>query len=212
VTVLYSFALLVSAALLFLLEPMVGKFVLPLLGSAPEVWPTTVLFFQAALLAGYAFAHLTSRLPARRQALLQLGLLAVASALGELPEIEGLAAAATPDPTPATVEGGPWRAVADLDPRLLLIVDGKGRLVDCNMAFARVTGELRFQLVERSLADLVDPYDRAKAVAIFRGTPEQRLGWELNLRTAGSTGLFSFDCFPFRFRDRWLVACAGRAV
>jgi len=42
----------VSAAL-FLLEPMVGKFVLPLLGSAPEVWPTTVLFFQAALLAGY---------------------------------------------------------------------------------------------------------------------------------------------------------------
>ncbi|MDQ6749422.1 MAG: hypothetical protein M3Z33_01500, partial [Actinomycetota bacterium] len=79
-TVLYSFALLVSAALLFLLEPMVGKFVLPLLGSAPEVWPTTVLFFQAALLAGYAFAHLTSRLPARRQAVLQLALLAVAVA------------------------------------------------------------------------------------------------------------------------------------
>ena len=55
---------------------MVGKFVLPLLGSAPEVWPTTVLFFQAVLLAGYAFAHLTSRLPARRQALLQLAALA----------------------------------------------------------------------------------------------------------------------------------------
>src|SRR5918992_5109928 len=57
---------------------MVGKFVLPLLGSAPEVWPTTVLFFQAVLLAGYAFAHVTSRLPARRQALLQLGVLALA--------------------------------------------------------------------------------------------------------------------------------------
>ena len=72
---LYSLALLVSAALLFLLEPMVAKFVLPLLGSAPEVWPTTVLFFQAALLAGYGFAHATSRLSPRRQALLQLGLL-----------------------------------------------------------------------------------------------------------------------------------------
>jgi hypothetical protein len=36
----------VSAALLSLLEPVVGKIVLPLLGSAPEVWPTTVLFFQ----------------------------------------------------------------------------------------------------------------------------------------------------------------------
>jgi hypothetical protein len=77
VIVLYSLALLVSAALLFLLEPMVGKFVLPLLGSAPEVWPTTVLFFQAALLAGYGFAHVTSRLPPRRQALLQLVLLGV---------------------------------------------------------------------------------------------------------------------------------------
>jgi hypothetical protein len=52
VIALYSLALLVSAALLLLLEPMVGKFVLPLLGSAPEVWPTTVLFFQTALLAG----------------------------------------------------------------------------------------------------------------------------------------------------------------
>jgi hypothetical protein len=57
---------------------MVGRFVLPLLGSAPEVWPTTVLFFQAVLLAGYAYAHLTSRLPARHQALAQLAVLAAA--------------------------------------------------------------------------------------------------------------------------------------
>jgi hypothetical protein len=78
-TALYSLALLVSAALLFLLEPMVGKFVLPLLGSAPEVWTTTVLFFQAALLAGYGFAHVTSRLAPRRQAMLQLGVLALAA-------------------------------------------------------------------------------------------------------------------------------------
>jgi hypothetical protein len=49
---LYSLALLVSAALLFLLEPMVGKDVFPLLGSAPEVGHSTVLLFQAALLAG----------------------------------------------------------------------------------------------------------------------------------------------------------------
>jgi hypothetical protein len=66
-----SLALLVSAALLFLLEPMVGNDVFPLLGSAPEVGPTTVLFFQAALLAGWAFAHATSRWPPRRQALPQ---------------------------------------------------------------------------------------------------------------------------------------------
>jgi hypothetical protein len=79
VTALYSLALLLGAALIFLLEPMVGKFVLPSLGSTPEVWTTTVLFFQVALLAGYGYAHVTSRLPPRRQALLQLALLALAA-------------------------------------------------------------------------------------------------------------------------------------
>jgi hypothetical protein len=79
VTALYSLALLLGAALIFLLEPMVGKFVLPSLGSTPEVWTTTVLFFQVALLAGYGYAHLTSRLAPRRQALLQLALLALAA-------------------------------------------------------------------------------------------------------------------------------------
>jgi hypothetical protein len=77
-TALYSLALFVSAALLFALEPMVGKFLLPPLGSTPAVWNTTVLFFQATLLAGYLYSHLTSRLSIRRQALVQLALLAVA--------------------------------------------------------------------------------------------------------------------------------------
>jgi hypothetical protein len=79
VTALYALALLVSAALLFVLEPMAGKFVLPLVGSAPQVWPTTVLFFQTALLAGYGYAHVTSRLAARRQALLQIAVLVLAA-------------------------------------------------------------------------------------------------------------------------------------
>src|SRR5438309_6015768 len=52
---IYSLALLISAALLFVLEPLVGKLALPLLGSTPEVWNATVMFFQAALLAGYAY-------------------------------------------------------------------------------------------------------------------------------------------------------------
>ncbi len=76
-TVVYSLPLFLSAALLFMLEPLVGKLMLPLLGSTPEVWNTTILFFQAVLLAGYAWAHVTSRLLSpRRQALLQLALLA----------------------------------------------------------------------------------------------------------------------------------------
>jgi hypothetical protein len=78
--VLYSLALFVSAALLFVLEPMVGKALLPLLGSTPEVWTTTVLFFQAVLLAGYALSHLTSsRLRPRTQAVFQVALLVLAA-------------------------------------------------------------------------------------------------------------------------------------
>ena len=49
-----------AAALLFLLEPMVGRIVLPAFGGSPQVWTTSMLFFQAALLAGYAYAHATT--------------------------------------------------------------------------------------------------------------------------------------------------------
>ena len=100
--VLYSLALLVSAALLFVLQPMVGKSLLPLLGSTPQVWTTTVLFFQAVLLVGYAFSHWTSRaLAPRRQALMQVALLAVAAIA--LP----VAVAADADP-PAGSNPVPW--------------------------------------------------------------------------------------------------------
>ena len=74
-TALYSLALFVGAALLFALEPMVGKFLLPPLGSTPSVWNTTVLFFQATLLAGYLYSHLTSRL--RAQKVVHIAVLAV---------------------------------------------------------------------------------------------------------------------------------------
>jgi len=79
VILLYSVTLFLSAALLFLVEPMVGKILLPVLGGAPEVWITTLLFFQAALLAGYAYGHLAvRRLGLRRQTLVHLGLLVLA--------------------------------------------------------------------------------------------------------------------------------------
>jgi hypothetical protein len=51
----------VSALLLFLVQPMVGKLILPFLGGTPAVWNTCMLFFQALLLAGYTYAHLLSR-------------------------------------------------------------------------------------------------------------------------------------------------------
>ncbi len=79
VLLLFSAAIFVNATLLFSVQPMFTKMVLPLLGGTPAVWNTALLFFQGALLVGYLYAHLSSRwLPAGRQAVLHLALLAVA--------------------------------------------------------------------------------------------------------------------------------------
>src|ERR1041385_6050630 len=73
-------AIFLSAALLFAVQPMFTKMVLPRLGGAPSVWSVAMVFFQAALLAGYAYAHLLARtLDVRHAALVHLGVLAAAA-------------------------------------------------------------------------------------------------------------------------------------
>src|SRR5947209_17731517 len=73
---LFAITLFTSATLLFLVEPMIAKMILPLLGGTPAVWNTCMVFFQALLLAGYLYAHLaTQRLGVRRQAAVHLGVL-----------------------------------------------------------------------------------------------------------------------------------------
>ncbi len=75
---LYLITAFLGAALLFVVQPMLARMVLPLLGGSPAVWNTTMVFFQAALLAGYGYAHLsTSRLGTGRQSWLHLGLMLV---------------------------------------------------------------------------------------------------------------------------------------
>ena len=70
--------LFVNAALLFAVQPMFSKMVLPMLGGTPAVWNTCMLFFQAALLGGYLYAHVTSRwLDVRKQSVLQIALFAL---------------------------------------------------------------------------------------------------------------------------------------
>ena len=67
--------------LLFLVQPMVARLALPLLGGAPNVWNSAMLVFQALLLGGYAYAHALSRLPLRSQAAIHLTLLIAAAAM-----------------------------------------------------------------------------------------------------------------------------------
>ena len=74
----FTLAVFVSAGLLFIVEPMFGKMVLPLLGGSPAVWTTCMLFFQGALLLGYVYAHVGPQwMGVRRHLVLHLALLAL---------------------------------------------------------------------------------------------------------------------------------------
>ncbi|WP_374570586.1 spermidine synthase [Phenylobacterium sp.] len=59
---LFAATVFASALLVFLVEPMIAKLVLPLLGGAPSVWNTSLVFFQACLLAGYGYAHAVQKI------------------------------------------------------------------------------------------------------------------------------------------------------
>ena len=73
---LFGFTFFLSAALLFWVQPMFSKMVLPLLGGVPAVWNTCLVFYQTTLLLGYAYAHLSATwLSLRRQILLHILLL-----------------------------------------------------------------------------------------------------------------------------------------
>jgi hypothetical protein len=73
----FSIAILISSFLLFLVQPMVGRMLLPSLGGTPSVWNTCVVFFQAVLLLGYGYAHFAARkFSYRTHVLLHLSMLA----------------------------------------------------------------------------------------------------------------------------------------
>lgn len=68
----YVASIFASAFLLFLIQPLVARMLLPQYGGTPAVWNTALVFFQCMLVAGYAYAHLSLRaLGARRQLVLQ---------------------------------------------------------------------------------------------------------------------------------------------
>jgi SAM-dependent methyltransferase len=76
----YAVTIFLSAFLLFLVQPIIAKQILPWFGGASSVWTTCLVFFQSALLAGYAYADATTRLGARRQTMLHVALLAISLA------------------------------------------------------------------------------------------------------------------------------------
>lgn len=95
---LFAAAIFWSAALLFWIEPLVSKQLLPLLGGSAGVWNTCLVFFQAVLLAGYAFAHLVAaKLPPRTAVYAHLAVVGLAV----LALVTGLTSPAIPGTAPA---------------------------------------------------------------------------------------------------------------
>src|SRR5262245_43405197 len=77
----FTLTTFLSALLLFAIQPMFAKMVLPILGGSPSVWSVSVFFFQAALLAGYLYAHLLiNRAPPHLTGLIHLAVCLVALA------------------------------------------------------------------------------------------------------------------------------------
>src|ERR1041384_4099381 len=105
-TIALAATVLASAWLLFQVQPMVAKRILPWFGGGTAVWTTVMLFFQSALFVGYLYAHLVTRwLTAARQIRFHLALLAaamLAAILGVLP-------------------ADSWRPTGDLQPTLHIL-------------------------------------------------------------------------------------------
>ncbi|HYL87575.1 MAG TPA: fused MFS/spermidine synthase [Burkholderiales bacterium] len=79
-TLPYAATIFLSSFLLFLVQPIIAKQILPWFGGSAGVWTTCLVFFQSVLLAGYAYADWTTRLGPRRQAYLHVALLALSLA------------------------------------------------------------------------------------------------------------------------------------
>ena len=79
---LYAVTIFLSAFLLFQVQPLIAKIILPWFGGSAAVWSAAMLFFQLTLLAGYAYAHFViAKLKPKRQLQVHAGLLVLACVL-----------------------------------------------------------------------------------------------------------------------------------
>jgi hypothetical protein len=176
VIALFSATLVLSAGLVFLVQPMFARFTLPLLGGAPAVWTTAMLFFQTVLLLAYMYAHWSlGRFGARRQAALHLAVAAFALIVLPL----GIPDGWTP---PATGSPVPW---------LLLMM-----LVSVGLPFFVVSATaplLQSWLADTDHPDAADPYFlyRASNIGSAVGLLSYPLLVESRLTLDGQSWLWS---------------------
>lgn len=100
----FAATIFLGAFLLFQVQPLIARYILPWFGGGPSVWTACMLFFQCLLVGGYAYAHWLSSVPLRKQVIVHLGLLLIALLL--LP----------------IVPGNRWKPDAADDPTLRIIL------------------------------------------------------------------------------------------
>lgn len=102
---LFAITIFLSAFLLFNVQPLMGRYLLPWFGGSPAVWSTCILFFQSLLLGGYAYAHWLASRRRTTQKKVHLGLLVVSLlCLPAIPSVDALS------------------TLGSLNPQLLIIV------------------------------------------------------------------------------------------
>ena len=197
----YAATIFLSSFLLFLVQPMIAKLILPWFGGSAAVWTTCMLFFQSALLAGYAYAHATNaRLAPRAQAMLHTALLAVAVAL--LP----------------IIPAAHWKPLGDEEPivRILLVLGATLGLQYLLLAstspllqawYARARpGENPYRLFAVSnLASLLALVGYPVAMEPYLGSRQQVLGW------SALFAAFALLCAWIAWRSARAVPASGPA-
>jgi spermidine synthase len=168
--IVYAASIFLSATLLFLIQPMFARMVLPLLGGAPAVWNTAMVFFQAALLAGYAYAHaLSGRVPPRHQVLLHLLVLLLPLAALPIAVPAGWTPPGQDNPIPwllallAVAVGLPFFAVSTSAPLLQRWFARTGHRAAADPYFLYAASNLGSMLALVSYPLLVEPYLRLSA-------------------------------------------------
>lgn len=114
-------------------------------------------------------------------------------------------------PAVSAVVPSVWRVALDLVPAPVMLLNGRGRIVDANDAAARYIGMPREELRRRHFKELIAPKDQRRASMVYGVPMMQRHGFRLGLRSATRTTSLQFDCWPIRAsRDRRLMVLVSR--
>src|SRR5882724_1188456 len=164
---LYTATIFLGSALLFVVQPMFARMVLPLLGGSPAVWNTAMVFYQTALLGGYAYAHAsTTRLGVRRQAGLHLLVMILPLALLPISVRAGWAPPTDSNPIPwllglmAVAIGLPFFAVSTGSPALQKWFASSGHRHAADPYFLYAASNVGSMLALLSYPFLIEPYLR----------------------------------------------------